>query len=231
MAEPLTITAITADPREPDLRAIKAGRRFIARVRRRDIEHLSLAVGTPIDSDTQAALERCQQRASLRLRAIRSLSRAAASRQRLFARLAEQAEDPETLDEILDELATDGLLDDRATATRIAEEQLRTSPVGRAALCATLQRRGFERDLVEQIVADLLGGRDEYADAKEAAEVAMRSLRHLPPDTAARRLAARLGRKGFSEDAITEVIGSRLRREPNAGHWEPEVDHGTPPPG
>ena len=206
MTELLTITDIIPDPREPDLCRIKSGRHLVGRIRRGDVEHMRLAVGMPLGPDTLAELEVCQQRAALRLRAIRSLSRAAASRQRLAARIATHAASTEELEAVLDELAADGLLDDEATATRIAEEKLRAGPIGARALSATPRRRGFEPALVEQIVATLLGNRDEYADAHEAAEYAMRSLRHLPQETATRRLAARLARKGFSEEAITQAI-------------------------
>jgi SOS response regulatory protein OraA/RecX len=229
MADPRTITAITADPREPDLRRIKMDRRIIARIRRRDVDRMGLAVGTPLDEPMLASLDRCEQRATLRVRAIRSLSRAAASRQRLATRLSAHATSHEQLEDVLNELVADGLLDDHMTATRMTEETLRAGPVGARALSVKLQRRGFETSLVERIVAEQLGERDEYADAMDAARTAMRSLRNLPPDTATRRLAARLARKGFSEETIAEVIGTRLRRG-EVGSREPEVqnDHDTP---
>ncbi|MDP6986666.1 MAG: RecX family transcriptional regulator, partial [Phycisphaerales bacterium] len=199
MGDSLIITAITADPREPDLRYIKVGRQVVARVRRSDVEGLALEVGGQLDPDTLAELACCQRRTMLRLRAIRSISRAAASRQRLVDRLTPHASNMDELESVLDELAAEGLLDDHATATQIAEEILRSGPLGARALSAKLSRRGFESCVVEQIIEDLSAGRDEYADAREAAAIAMRSLRHLPPNTATRRLAARLARRGFSE--------------------------------
>jgi SOS response regulatory protein OraA/RecX len=208
VADSLIITAITADSREPDLRHIKVGRQLVARVRRSDVEQLALDVGGQLDPDTLAELACCQQRSMLRLRAIRSISRAAASRQRLVDRLTPHASTTDELEAVLDELAADGLLDDHATAVQIAEETIRNGPVGAEALSAKLHRRGFDLLLVERVVADVLECRDEFADAHEVAKTAMQSLRHLPPDTATRRLAARLARKGFSEDAVSHAIHS-----------------------
>jgi len=206
MASPTTITAITADPKEPDMRRITSNRTIIARIRHGDVDRMGLRVGLPIDASMVATLDRCAQHAALRLRAIRSLSRAAASRQRLRERLSPHAANASQLEIVLDELIAEGILDDTATATRIAAETLRGGPIGSRGLAAKLQRRGFAATLVDHIVAEQLGSRDECADALEAAKTAMASLATLPPDTVTRRLAARLARKGFSSDAIIHAV-------------------------
>ena len=203
------VTHIEPDPKEPDLRVISTTDRGRLTVRNRDIDESELREGDTLSSDDWDDLTRRHQITLLRLRAIRSLSRAPASRARLTARLTEHG----TLDEIdraLDELESDGILNDAAFAAQIVKERLRKQPVGRDGIAQTLKKRGIAEAIIEETMQALIDCRDQRADAEAAADMAMRGLENLPVDTAARRLAGRLARRGFDEETIMEVVKARM---------------------
>jgi SOS response regulatory protein OraA/RecX len=183
MAEFDFITSMTADPKAPDLRRIRVGKRRIATIRRQDVDTLGLSVGDPLTQTLLDTLDRLDRLAALRLRAIRSLSRAAASRRRLESRLYRHGE-PADIAEVLDQLIVDGILDEHATARQIAGEAMRREPVGRRKLEAMLRSRGFEREATDEAVAQAQCDRDPLEDAMEAGRRAARGLSHLPRETA-----------------------------------------------
>jgi regulatory protein len=213
MADFVCITAIKADAREPNLRKIHSGSKVIGRIRRQDVDALQLAVHDELDPSMLDAIAACDRRVALRLRAIRSLSRAAASRQRLATRLAPHADNFEQVTAILDELEQDGLLDDAVAADQIAQEVLRRGPIGTYKLTSLLRSRGFGGDLSRSVAAKYMSDRDELADALEAAGKAARGLDRLPLDTARRRLTGRLARKGFSAGVVRETVDRTLSSE------------------
>ncbi|MDP7029881.1 MAG: RecX family transcriptional regulator [Phycisphaerales bacterium] len=209
MADSPCITSVTADPREPDLRLVHCGDRCVARVRRIDVETLGLRVGEPLDASRRGQLELAGRRVALRLRAIRSLSRAAASRARLESRLATHGTE-EDIGIVLDGLAEDGILDDARAAAQLVVETLRKEPVGRARLMQMLTSRGFTQDHAAHAVDAAMQDRDGHHDLEEATRRAARGLKGLPREVAARRLAGRLARRGFDEDAVAEAIRTIL---------------------
>ena len=101
-----------------------------------------------------------------------------------------------------------GYLNDEATALRFAEAQLIRRPMARSALRDLLAAREFPCAVVDRAV------RQAYHDTTDEA-VAARFLRLLPvrfTDSAreARRRAALLASRGFSEDLIEALLGSAL---------------------
>lgn len=206
------ITSMTADPKAPDLRRIRVGKRRIATIRRQDVDTLGLSVGDPLTQTLLDTLDRLDRLAALRLRAIRSLSRAAASRRRLESRLYRHGE-PADIAEVLDQLIVDGILDEHATARQIAGEAMRREPVGRRKLEALLRSRGFEREATDEAVAQALCDRDPMEDAMEAGRRAARGLSHLPRETAVRRMTGRLARRGFDYEAVKRAIDTYLPKQ------------------
>jgi len=204
------ILSIQPDRKEPDLRIVTVTEAGAFRIRRTDVESMHLNAGDPVAQDLVLALEAEHRRTDLRVRAIRSLSRAAASRGRLATRLQAHGSD-EDIALVLDQLEQDGLLDDAALAAQIVAEILRRQPAGRPMLRAALARRGISPDLADDTLDRVLGPRDQAADAEVAADRAMRGLESLPRDVAMRRLAARLGRRGFDEHTVAAVLSTRFQ--------------------
>jgi regulatory protein len=101
-----------------------------------------------------------------------------------------------------------GYLNDEATALRLAEAQLLRRPMARRALYDLLAAREFPHTVVDRAI------RQAYHNDTEES-VAARFLRSLPvrftgPAREARRRAALLASRGFSEDLIEALLGSAL---------------------
>ena len=223
MTDRPTITAIIASPKEPELRRIRAGRTTLATIRHSDVDRLQLCVGDEIDADMLDTLTQLDRRASLRLRAIRSLSRAHATRHQLAGRLGRTDAPPEDIDAVLDDLTQEGMLDDRHAATQLIEEALRRSPTGEAALLERLMRRGIDDHTARQAVHEAMSSRDPAHDALQAGTDIMRTLGHTTPDIAARRLAGRLARRGFSPEIVESTV-SKLTGIEQGSHGTLGID-------
>ncbi|MDP7069920.1 MAG: RecX family transcriptional regulator [Phycisphaerales bacterium] len=210
MADTVVITAIDVDPSEPGLRLVMAGTRLLGRVQRQLIETTSIRVGDVVDDATRFLLDEAHRLTELRLKAIRSLSRAPASSARLAERLVRGGGDPDDVGTVLGALAEEGILDDLDTARRTAADALRSGPVGRRRLTAVLRKRGFEATVTEHALEEVLATRDAHRDVQEATQRCARDLQSLPRDTAARRLAGRLARRGFADEDVSDAVEAWL---------------------
>jgi len=200
------ITEVKPDPRHPGIRQVMSGQDCIACIRVKDVTALPVAEGTELNEHVRAALVVSDRITALWLRALRSQARTPASRQRLAGRLARHAHTPEDLEHVLDDLATEGLIDDQRMALAIAEELLRRGPAAPSRLRAALRTRGFTEHDIEAAVERALSGHDLEEDARQAAAGFWRDLHHLAPATALRRLGGRLARRGFSEETIADIL-------------------------
>lgn len=118
--------------------------------------------------------------------------------------------------EALERLGRWGYLDDRRVALNWARTKMQTALWGRARVSAALQRRGVERETIQEILFVL---DQEFPDADLALRAARKYIRSHPRAGAAlgRRLAAYLSRRGFAPEIITRLIfdeiGPDLKRE------------------
>ncbi len=99
-----------------------------------------------------------------------------------------------------------GYVNDEAVALRMAQSRLARRPMGREALAAELETRGFAFEAVARAV------RGAYAGLSDEA-VAERFLRNLPkrfadPGRENRRRAGLLRGRGFSADVSEALLGS-----------------------
>ncbi|HKY32020.1 MAG TPA: RecX family transcriptional regulator [Candidatus Polarisedimenticolia bacterium] len=124
---------------------------------------------------------------------------------------------PAAIDGVIERLLRMRYLDDRAYAGRYAAWAVSRKGLGRAAVRARLAARGVEREAIDAGLAAGFGPAGEM----EALRRALSDV-HGPLDRAgARRLAARLARRGFPEDMIREAL-ARRREDPD----EPLPDEG-----
>lgn len=208
MPDLVHITKIVATPKEPSLRRIQSGRHTVALIHHHDVDALALQVGTCIDAQLALDLERCHARAALRLKAIRSLSRTAATRHQLDQRLQRGGGSPADVAAVLDQLTEEGLLDDLKAARQLIAESMRRGGLGQAAMLDRLLRRGIDETIAQRAVEEAMAGCDELEQARQVGMQMMRSLRHHPSDVAARRLAGRLARRGFPPEIVKATVCS-----------------------
>jgi regulatory protein len=147
-------------------------------------------------ADTQAL-----QESALRLLTARSRSAA-----ELREALLQRGFLPELVDELVRRWLEVDLLNDRRYAadfTAYSRRQLRSDRVIRL----ELRKRGVcEAD----IESALEGEADEFGRAMELAARRAKSLAGLPADTAYRRLAGALARRGFSPEVVAQVVKASL---------------------
>ena len=134
------------------------------------------------------------------------LARRARSRRDLEGRLRRRGFDPATVERVVGEMQAAGYLDDERFAEGWIESRLRLRPASRRALAAELLREGIGPEAARQVSERLISGEVEREAALAAASRRWTALNGLPPQEAARKLAAHLQRRGFAWDVIREAL-------------------------
>jgi regulatory protein len=128
------------------------------------------------------------------------------SRREIERRLERAGFEPEEIRGELDRLQQVGLIDDEAFARTVVEHSFNARKEGRRVVAGRLMSAGVARDTAEAILAEVVGGEEERADALAGTKAA--KLSTLPPDAAYRRLYGMLARRGYAPD----VAGRAARR-------------------
>jgi regulatory protein len=143
-------------------------------------------------------------------RALGLLARRPHFRRELQAKLNQRQYPAEEVESVLERLLAGGFVNDRATTQAFVEEKLRRGPVGRSRLAADLGRRGAPREIVDEVLAELLD-EDDRAAAQEAARRWQRRRGGCGEERDAEKhraaLARYLERQGFSPRAVWGVLG------------------------
>lgn len=108
---------------------------------------------------------------------------------------------PEAAEDILDRFAALGYLDDHALAEQLIDKALSRKVQGRQAIAQTLAQRGIPREIADDALSALPDDEPDRALAFARAKAAQMS--HLDHDTALRRLAGQLARRGFGSAALS----------------------------
>lgn len=141
--------------------------------------------------------------------ALRSLGRRAASRFELDRVLSRRGVERDVRDEVLDRLEADGLVDDARLAQDAAERLRERKAMGQRGVAAALRQRGLDPDDAAPADPD-----EELERAVEAATERRRRMGSLDDETAERRLAGWLQRRGFSGGVVRIAIERSRPRGP-----------------
>ncbi|GAA1426046.1 regulatory protein RecX [Agrococcus citreus] len=177
----------------------------------RDAGHDVGPVGGSSDDDDADAAEPVDEE-SARSIALRALGRKAASRRELDRTLERRDVEPEVRAAVLDRLEGEGLVDDAQLARDTAERLRERKHMGERGIAAELRKRGLDPDELDDADRD-----DELQRAIDAAAERRRRLGSLDDETAERRLAGWLQRRGFLGGTVriaierTRVRGPRFR--------------------
>lgn len=156
------------------------------------------------DATDRGAVERCRA-AALRLLKARDRTPVALAR-----RLRLKGFEGPVVEHVVARLEDVGLLDERATAERLVRTELRKA----AAAERLLKSRLFAEGVSDAVAAEVIAAALEDVDPGESAEAdARRWLERrgdLDPETARRRLAGRLARRGFGHDVVRGVLDRLL---------------------
>ena len=111
---------------------------------------------------------------------------------------------------VLDDLARLGYLDDRRFAAAKTLSTMQHKHHGRRRAYLELIKTGVAGEIAARAVEDAYESSDSVAVARQLAEKKIAVLRKLDPQTARRRLAGMLQRRGFDYETIKNVIDQVL---------------------
>jgi regulatory protein len=178
----------------------------VAHLRAADVEELNLEIGQAWTPERAAAVQQCVRLQQARKHAMELLSRREMPRMALLERLVEQGHERSITAQVLDELATDGWIDDERFAESLVHELTIRQPAGERLLIDRLTARGVEPDIARRVVDQTLEDRDPVQDAVALARNRLRTMDDLPPATVIRRISGTLMRRGFDEQAIDAAL-------------------------
>ncbi|MFO7172899.1 MAG: regulatory protein RecX [Bacillota bacterium] len=178
---------------------------------------LGLTAGAEVD---RALLERARAldvEKQVRDRALRYLAARPHARAELRRKLARGNFPPEAIDRALAWLEERGWVDDAAFARQyIQAHRAGRGARGQRRLARELRQKGVDPAVVAAALAEAFAGDDGLEEALALARSRLQRLAGVDRQTAWRRLAGFLGRRGFDP----EVIAAALRRL--LGEWDAE---------
>lgn len=140
---------------------------------------------------------------------LRKLAVQARTRVELERALAERDVPEEAAATVLDRMTEVGLVDDATFAHEWVASRQQRRHLSKTALRRELQSKGVERDLIDDVLADV-DDADELDAALDLARRRAASMGGLSREVAYRRLGGVLGRRGFSSSITTRVLAEVL---------------------
>lgn len=204
---PGKITALRAQINNPQRVNLFIDDVFALGVSLNTISKESLFVGMELNAEEFARLEADESGEKAFQAALRALEARPRSVSEIRERLRRKEFTPEAIDQTVERLERLGLVDDASFARRWVENRQLLSPRGKNALRDELRRKGVDRNVTAEVLADeeLLGDQGEQAMA--VARAALRKYASAPDKmTFTRKLGSFLQRRGFGFDAIRPVV-------------------------
>lgn len=150
------------------------------------------AVGDRIQGRELKRLQARYERGAY-LQAVRFLGRRDRSVREVQQHLRAKGWDGSARDRAVARLEQEGLLEDRALASKLIDYRARTAPRSRRAMTRELQQRGIDREIIHQAVDAM----DEKTLALACARKKQRQWQRYPEDERMPRIMTFLQRKGF----------------------------------
>lgn len=118
---------------------------------------------------------------------------------------------PADIDLVIDDLLSLGLLDDEKFARDWIDSRRHFRPTGVVRLRQELFAKGIDREIVDQTVREYKSNSDEFPAALDLAKRKLKLYRKLDTDTARRRLAGFLARRGYEASVVSKVLKELLK--------------------
>lgn len=191
------------DRAAPDRRTKKRGGRS------RTKTHAERAEAKVVAAAARAAAMEADPEAVARTIVLNAISGQARTRKELADRLAARDVPADVADQLLDRFAEVGLIDDAAFARAWVESRQRTRGLAPRALAQELRRKGID-DEEAKAALEQIDDHDQRTAARALVDKKLRTLRNVDRDTATRRLAGLLARKGYSSGLAYSVVREAL---------------------
>jgi SOS response regulatory protein OraA/RecX len=200
------ITNIKPLPSDPNLRRIYVNKKAIALLRASDVELLKLREGLAWTTSIEQAVRNEHDALNARRDAMRMLGRRALSSGELLERLLRRNHSRALSERTVSELAADHWIDDAQYAREIIDRATRRKPASKQLLQAKLIARQLDPKLARDIITEQRGSSNDDHEALSLAQKRWSTMKNLPRDKAARRIAGTLARRGFDHQAITHAL-------------------------
>ncbi len=128
------------------------------------------------------------------------------TRRELAVKLKSGGRPDEVIDQVLDRLEHAGLIDDGRFARLWIDERLRRRPAGLSLLRRELRQKGIDAEIVDTALEESASRDGETERAYEALRRQSYRYARLDRDAAHRRMVAFLGRRGFGQAVIYQVV-------------------------
>lgn len=202
---PGPVTALRENPRRAGRYVVEVAGDPIGPVSAEVIAELGLRIGRVLDEPMLTRLIAAARAVECYDKALDALARRSRPRVDLGRWLRLRDFSAAEIEPALDKLTDLGLLDDHAFARGFAQSRIVGRGFGRRRVAAELARRGVDRAVVDEVLAELSAQLDqsEPEAMMKAAEKRARSLGKLEPAVAQRRLYGWLVRRGYdSREAL-----------------------------
>ncbi len=132
------------------------------------------------------------------------------TRRELVVKLKSRDRSEDVIEEVIGRLEKSGLIDDGRFARLWIDERLRTRPVGLALLRRELRQKGIDAETIDTALEEREDGEGESERAYEALRRQSHRYARLDREVAQRRMVGFLGRRGFGQSVIYNVVHRML---------------------
>jgi regulatory protein len=177
-------------------------------------DHLTrfgLEEGRSIGEDTLQEIAASYEYAKVRQSAYRLLKTRPRTEQELRRRFRKQGFDSKVSERVLNDLALEGLVDDRTFAQLWIRERIGRADSGRRRIRSDLLARGIDKAIVEAELAVHYDDSREIDVARDLALKRLRRMKDLAPEAQRRRIHNLLLRRGFDPDVARQVFEDALK--------------------
>lgn len=203
----MRITKIESQKSNPSRKNIYVDGEFALGIGAETLLLFGLRTGDDIGPEKLKAITAAEGLNSAKNAALRFLSHRARSEREVRDKLREKEFSDEEISKTLDELRALGLLDDAAFARSFIRHQLALRPKGKLALMRQLLMLGVQKNVIEEAFSEVFQQTSQEDAARVAATKFLKKSRLSRANSALvkQKLAAFLGRRGFTWDVITTV--------------------------
>lgn len=177
-----------------------------------------LVDGQAMDSERLREMELADGVARAMTEAHRLIDYRMRTRRELAVRLKSRGRPEDVVEEVLDRLEKVGLIDDGRFARQWVDERLRKRPVGLSLLRRELRQKGIDPEIIDAALENSASGEEETDRAYQALRRQAPRYARLDRDAAHRRMVAFLGRRGFGQGVIYDVVHRMLDEIEESGN-------------
>lgn len=200
------ITNIQVQKKHPSRRSIFLDGKFFCGVSDEVAIKFSLKRGMEIDEDELEKLLYEEELSKAKSYVYRILARRMYTTKEIRDKLAERGYIDRITQDIIATMERYGYLNDRTYAEEWIRSRIRMKPKGKFALRQELARKGIEKSIIEDALAQAFDESNEMDMALDLARRKVRSYSSDDPFAARRKLQGFLLRRGFDAETVRNVI-------------------------